>query len=154
MPKPKDYKKMAEDLSIPMADTLPALQEFEAVDDIPTEIIEWLGNNAHSVVQTGPVTFEMLVAVKKAADELEKMGKIAKDWAGEQLLLALAMSEHEKVRLDAEGTVLKVGYGRSGSKIDATKLLAQGVTVEQIQNATVEGNPYSFAQIVPAKKEG
>jgi hypothetical protein len=155
MAKPRvkeDWEKAAELAAIPLADTLDILKEFEAIEAPPAELLAWLDLQYGTNVSVS--SFRELVEIKKHADQLEKMAKLAKDWAGDQLLLALAMSEHDRVRLDAEGTLLKVGNGRSASKIEPTKLLEQGVSVDQIKAATVEGKPYSFCQIVPVKGNG
>jgi hypothetical protein len=156
MGKPKekeDWEKAAELAKIPMADDLDVLNEFESTEAVPEEFIELVFGRS-TVVNSAVATFSQLVEIKRIADSMEKIAKTAKDWAGDQLLLALAMSEHDRVRLDAAGTLLKVGNGRSASKIEPTKLLEQGVSVDQIKAATVEGKPYSFAQIVPAGKKG
>lgn len=130
--KPK-WQKEAEDAAIPMAADIPILQEFESVDD------HWPGD------------FATLASRKRFLDVIIKTYEEEKKAIGEQLLLALAMAEVDRVKLDTDGTILKVGHGRSASKIEPTKLLEQGVTVEQIKAATVEGVPYDFAQIVIGK---
>lgn len=132
------WQKAAEDANILAADSLEVLVEFVSPEDHPIVGVAY--------------TFAELVARKAKLDVELKRGEIEKKWIGDQLLLALAMAEQDRVRLDEQGTILKVGHGASASSISATKLLEQGVTVEQIQAATQPGTPYSFAQIVPVKE--
>lgn len=133
--KPK-WQADAEKANIPMAADISTLQEFESVDE------------------TYPGTFLELVERKKYLDITIKEYKEENKAISDQLLMALAMTELDKVKLDMDGTILKIGNGRSPSRIIPTKLLEQGVTVDQIKAATVDGSPYSFAQIMlPGQKE-
>lgn len=99
------------------------------------------------------MTVAQLVENKRILDKVKKETEERLSWVGGQLLLAMATSGVEKAKLE-DGAILKVGYGRSASKIEPTLLLAQGVTVDQIQAATIEGTPYSYAQILKPKSGG
>lgn len=134
-----DWKKQAEESAIPEINTIEPLVKFETNDG------------------DGILTINQLIDEKVALDEQKKVAEERLKWLGEQLTLALATSGVEKVRI-RDGMVLKIGYGKSPSKIEPTLLLQNGVTVEQIQASTVQGKAYSFAQIVKpkasAEKEG
>jgi len=130
----KNFKDAARDANTPAADTIEFLRDFESLERNPNSD------------QT--MTFTQLVEKKQELDAMEKLVEREKKWVGDQLLLALGCSGEERVKVLDGNYVLKVGNGRSASKIEPTKLLEQGVTVEQIQQATTEGKPYSFAQII------
>ena len=130
----KDWKKQAADANVPEADKIEVLRDFEALEANP--------------VTGEEMTFAQLVSRKHEIDKLEKDIASEKKWIGEQLLFALGMAEQERVKVLGGHWVLKVGYGRTASKIEPTKLVELGVSVEDIQAATKEGTPYSFAQII------
>lgn len=56
-----------------------------------------------------------------------------------------------------DGIVLKVGNGKTGSKLSTQKLVEKGVSIDLIAECTEEGSSYTFAQFVypkPAKVKG
>ena len=77
--------------------------------------------------------------------EIEQMTAELKE-INDQLLVAARASEITKVTLWA-GMTFEIRNGRSASKLQPTKLLEQGVTIEQIQAATEEGTPYQYVQV-------
>jgi hypothetical protein len=87
-----------------------------------------------------------LLCIRIGVDENRKKA-LSKD-----LEAYLTSAEAPKVELWA-GLKLKIGNGRSASTISATKLLELGVPLETIQAATVEGTPYTYAQIERPKAQ-
>lgn len=66
----------------------------------------------------------------------------------------LTSAEAPKVEL-WDGLKLKIGNGRTASSVSVTKLLELGVPLTTIQEATVDGKPYTFCQIErPRAKKG
>ncbi len=135
------WQKEAEEAAIPAFEAVEGFREF--ISD-PDPFIEDGG-------QPITLTVEELVGKKRTLDMVKKETEERLQWVGGQLMIAMAAAEVEKVKLQ-DGATLKIGYGRSADKIEPTKLLEQGVTVEQIKAATVEGKPYSYAQILQPKK--
>lgn len=85
----------------------------------------------------------LLDAQKKATEE--ELKALSSDI--ESLLTAEGV---EKV-LYRDGYQVKIGRGKSPDKLSATRLVEQGVSLDVIANATEEGKPYTFAQIVAPK---
>lgn len=132
-----ELEKMAAQASMPQDTQIKALMKFVAIREVDGELQEW--------------GYKELLDAKIHLDEATKTMEEQKKWVSDQLKSALELVGKEAVKI-RDGMVLKIGRGATASKIEPTKLLEQGVTVEQIQAATVPGKPYTFAQIERPKK--
>lgn len=70
---------------------------------------------------------------------------------GQKDIEAMLTASDVEAVLWRDGYVVKIGKGRSADTISATKLVEQGVSLDIIAAATVEGKPYTYAQIVAPK---
>ena len=93
-----------------------------------------------------PWTFDQLVMRKDALDQIKKHAESELRVVADALLLMMNAREQKKVGL-WDGMTFEVREGRSASKLEPTILLEQGVALEVIQAATVEGTPYQYVQI-------
>lgn len=96
--------------------------------------------------------FIMIVDEKIALDAQKKIIEDRLKAIGPDIEAYLTAESVDKVLYEG-GFQVKIGRGRGADKIEATKLVEQGVPIDVIAAATVEGKPYTFAQVVPPKAE-
>lgn len=131
--------KLKQALDKAQVEVLPKLADVDELAEFQWE----LGAN-QTITSMGLV--EKWAELKAREKQVEEDIKFYKP-----LLMAIVeMSGHEKLDV-GKGRTLKIGRGSTPATINPTKLLEQGVTVEQIQAATEEGTPYTYPQIVMPK---
>lgn len=133
----QQLEKAAAEMNLPAWDSVNELAESE---------ITATGIDGEVTIYAFPDAIERRAEIKTAMESLEKEMKEIND----QLLVAARAAEVTKVTLWA-GMTFELRSGRSASKLVATKLLEQGVTIEQITAATEEGTPYQYVQVSKPK---
>jgi hypothetical protein len=91
-----------------------------------------------------------MVVRRTALDTIKKWAEEELKTMNEELLLLMNEADQDKVRL-WDGMRLERRASTTASKIEPTKLLEVGVTLDQIQSATVQGRPYQYVMITKEK---
>lgn len=129
------------------AQTELGVKGWEEVDALlEAEVVFTMGD------KTLTLPFNEAVSMKNELDRHKKQIESELKELGENLKLAMLGAEQQKVRL-WDGMTFEVREGRSPSKLEPTKLLEQGVSIEQIQAATVDGTPYQYVLINRPKEK-
>lgn len=91
------------------------------------------------------------VDLKRRLDAVVKWAEAKRKELAQDIEIALISEGVEAVRWD--GCLVKQGKGRTADKLSPTRLVELGVSIDVIAQATEEGKPYTFAQIVVPKGE-
>jgi hypothetical protein len=121
-----------------------ALQSWDEVEALAESKVTITG--AGSGVETVELDFADAISLREELKSRIDTDTLKLKEINDNLLVAALGAEVQKVKLWA-GMTFEVRSGRSASKIVATRLLEQGVSLDQIQSATVEGSAYQYVQV-------
>jgi hypothetical protein len=93
----------------------------------------------------------------KLVEELQGVNEIKSTAEAESrrlngLLQSMWADVGHKTVLD-NGTKVTLVTSKSADRIEAVSLIEQGVSIDVIQKATVEGKPYKFVKVTPPKEK-
>ena len=124
----KQLEKAAAEMNLPAWDSVTDLAEAQiTVNDVVYDFADIID-----------VRDSLKAEIDRQTAELKEIN--------DQLLVVARAAGIQKVKLWGSMT-FELRNGRSASKLVATKLLEQGVTIDQIQAATEEGAAYQYVQV-------